>query len=164
MSSASLIFTTHLKIINAIIPRFVEEVGKVQKTADPKFVKYFLHLLLRDTNDGLHMSDESKMLSVCKFENFFKKALEKYLNPLDATLCHMKISYYLSDLQLLNYEYIKEKCQKVFDEQLDQLMWQILQYPETCNDKQIEELFWKIQIFIISSYNIGSPKDHVVSV
>ncbi|KAI8038652.1 hypothetical protein M5D96_008560 [Drosophila gunungcola] len=49
-----------------------------------------------------------------------------------------------------------------FQTELQVLIKDILQYPETCNKVQLDQLFAKMQVFVVACYNLGSPKNHVL--
>ncbi|XP_037817785.1 cilia- and flagella-associated protein 206 [Lucilia sericata] len=148
--------------IDKLVTFFIEECAQNFLPINPCFANYYLHLLIRDTQDGLELNDICHPLSVCKIENFLEKALTKYKNPLEATVCNMKISYFSRNSRELSLDFVKEKYELEFDEKLKQLIKSILQYPESSSDKQLEEMFIKMQVFIITNYQLGCPKNHVI--
>ncbi|KAL9917744.1 cilia- and flagella-associated protein 206 isoform 1-T2 [Glossina fuscipes fuscipes] len=146
-----------------LITQFINEIKqRSYEEVDKDFAKYFLLLLIRDAHDGLDLINKSEELSVCKIQNFLEKAVQKYICPLDATACSLKICYFFKRCKLLDFEYVKEQYESNRKELLNRLIGSVLQYPETCNAKQLQEMFMKMQIFIITNYSIGSPKDHVL--
>ncbi|KAM7341866.1 cilia- and flagella-associated protein 206 isoform 2-T2 [Cochliomyia hominivorax] len=74
----------------------------------------------------------------------------------------MKITYFYKNIQELSLDFVKKKYELNFEDKLKQLTDSILQYPETSNDKQLENMFIKMQIYIITNYQLGSPKNHVL--
>ncbi|XP_046810445.1 cilia- and flagella-associated protein 206 [Lucilia cuprina] len=151
-----------LLTIDKLVTFFIEECKQNFLPINPCFANYYLHLLIRDAQDGLELNDKSNRLSVCKIENFLEKALTKYKNPLEATVCNMKMSYFNRNSQTLSLDFVKEKYELEFEEKLQQLIKSILQYPESSSDHQLEEMFIKMQVFIITNYQIGCPKNHVI--
>ncbi|XP_065367319.1 cilia- and flagella-associated protein 206 [Calliphora vicina] len=148
--------------IDELVPFFIEECLQNFLPVNPCFANYYLHLLIRDSQDGFQLNEHSHSLSICEVENFLERALAKYKNPLDATMCNMKISHFCRNTQELCLDFVKEKYELNFNDKLKQLINSILQYPETSTDKQLEEMFVKMQVFIITNYHIGCPKNSVI--
>ena len=149
--------------VDELVPYFLEECAEHFLQINPCFANYFLHLLIRDAHDGLAINVPSNRLSICKIESFLKRALLKIKNSIDPTFCHMKMSYYLKQSHEINLYFVKEKYETGYNEKLQELINGILQYPETSTDKQLEDMFIKMQIFILTNYNIGCPSNNVVS-
>lgn len=148
--------------VDELVPFFIEKCLHNFLHIEPCFAHYYLHLLIRDFQDGLVLNVQSRNLSVCKIEQFLEKAWEKYKNPLDATISSMRLMYFCKTNEYLRLDFVKEKYELNFSEKLKLLINSILQYPESSNDKQLEEMFIKMQIFIVTHYQIGCPKNHVV--
>lgn len=149
--------------VDELVPFFIEKCLENFLPIDPCFAHYYLHLLMRDFQEGLVLHMHCQNLSICKIEQFLGRALEKYKNPLDATVSSMKLMYFCKTSEHLCMDFVKEKYEFEFREKLQDLISSILQYPESSNDKQLEEMFIKMQMFIVTNYQIGCPKNHVVS-
>lgn len=150
--------------VDEIVPFFIQECLQNCLQVDSCFANYYLHLIIRDAQDGLKLNVHSLHgISICKIEQFVSTALGRYQNPLDATICSMKIAYYCKNSQELNLNFIREKYEFNFNNKLKQLIHSILQYPESSTDRQLEEMFIKMQLFIITNYHIGCPNNLVVS-
>lgn len=150
--------------INELVPFFVKECAQRFKVVDKNFATYLIHLLVRDINEGLDLAEtKGRLLSVCKLEQFLERCLHKYANPLDPTISSMKMCYYFKSCHELSLEYIHRKYEANSKQKLSHLIGSILQYPETSSQSQLEEMFVKMQVFIITNYEIGCPHNHVVS-
>lgn len=149
--------------IDELVPYFLQNCEQNFLQINPCFANYFLHLLMRDACDGLEIGVPSNRLNICKIEEFLKRALSKLKDPLDPTLSHMKMSYYLKQSREINLYYVKDKYEKDYNDKLIELINSILQYPETSTEKQLEGMFTKMQIFILTNYCIGCPSNNVVS-
>jgi len=64
--------------------------------------------------------------------------------------------------ETIDLEYVKKQYDEKFETELQLLIKDILQYPETCSKVQLDQLFAKMQVFIVARYNLGSPKNHVL--
>ncbi|XP_073844719.1 cilia- and flagella-associated protein 206 isoform X2 [Musca autumnalis] len=113
-----------------------------------------------DDCDGLQLWDGNReQLSVCKLQQFMQRCLCKCIDPTDITMHSLKMCYYSKNNLKMNLDHIKGKIEKCFKEKKKSLIEVILRYPENCNPKQLDELYMKMQVFIITNYFIGCPND-----
>ncbi|XP_013115873.2 cilia- and flagella-associated protein 206 isoform X2 [Stomoxys calcitrans] len=142
--------------IDDLVPHFIDECEQNFMSIDRYFGSYLLHILIRDLHDGL---PKASQFTIGKLDRFLRKCLDKYAQPFDPTICNMKICYYAKNCLEIDFEYAKKKYELNAKEKLSKLIAGILQYPETSNPKQLEEMFVKMQVFIITNFNIGCPQN-----
>lgn len=142
-----------------IFVQFIEECKASGLEVDQNFAYFYVHLLARDARLGLRYETANN----CKLLQLKQNAIQLYKNKTDPTMCNLLMTYCFRNFRELNIHHLKEIYEESFQQKLQMLIMGILQYPETSNEKQLDEMLYKIQVFIIASYNIGDPKNHVVS-
>uniref|UniRef100_A0A034VS97 Cilia- and flagella-associated protein 206 n=2 Tax=Bactrocera dorsalis TaxID=27457 RepID=A0A034VS97_BACDO len=141
-----------------IFVQFVEECQASGLEIDQNFAYFYVHLLARDARLGLrHETGDN-----CKLLQLKQNAIQLYKNKTDPTMCNLHMTYCFRNFREFNINHLKEIYEESFQTKMQALIAGILQYPETSNDKQLDEMLYKIQVFIIASYNIGDPKNHVL--
>ncbi|XP_037947452.1 cilia- and flagella-associated protein 206-like isoform X1 [Teleopsis dalmanni] len=145
-------------LLGSILDEFMKKCEERNLEVDEKFAYNYLHLLARDSRDGLPM----RKLTSCDIAYFIEGALRILENPLDPTGCTFKMVYSVNNCKELENEFLTEKYEKEFEQKLQFFLHDILQYPENSNKKQIEELFHKMIIFTIINFTMGDPKDSVL--
>lgn len=120
-----------------------------------------VHLLARDRRKGLLKYDLNKP-TACAIEGFVNTIVDSYVNSKDCTMANMKMAWVMKKGVTIDLEYVKKKYEEKFQTELQLLIKDILQYPETCSKVQLDQLFAKMQVFIVACYSLGSPKNHVL--
>ncbi|XP_067631110.1 cilia- and flagella-associated protein 206 [Eurosta solidaginis] len=143
---------------NRIYTEFMEDCQNNDLHIDAKFAHFYVHLLSRDARLGLDKMDAN----ICRIMKLRQNAIELYKNANNPTMCNLKMQFYFKNFRTLKIQSMKEIYEENFESKLRHLIEGILQYPETSNDKQLDEMLYKIQVFIIACYNIGDPKNHVL--
>ncbi|XP_052840376.1 LOW QUALITY PROTEIN: cilia- and flagella-associated protein 206 [Drosophila gunungcola] len=126
-----------------------------------EFVIFAVHLLARDQRRGLLKYDLNKP-TACAIESFVNTIVDSYVNPMDCTMANMRMAWVMKKGVTIDLEYVKKQYEEKFQTELQVLIKDILQYPETCNKVQLDQLFAKMQVFVVACYNLGSPKNHVL--
>lgn len=142
-----------------IFVEFVEECKASGLDVDQNFAHFYIQLLARDARLGLR----HEVGDTCKLLQLKQNAIQLYKNKTDPTMCNLQMTYCFRNFREFNINHLKAIYEENFQKKLHTLIEGILQYPETSNDKQLDEMLYKIQVFIIASYNIGDPRNHVVS-
>lgn len=143
-----------------LVPYFVEECVKRFVHVDEDFASYMLQLYIRDAHHDL-----CNKISLCTLEQFLQRCLEEYCDNLNPTICNMKMCYYYQKCPELDFTYTKQKYDTNSRKGLDTLVKSIMQYPETTKSpKDVEEMLAKMQIFIITNYSMGCPKNSEVGI
>lgn len=145
------------KIITAIMGQLEERDVEVNRD----FITFVVHLLIRDMRLGLKEA-ELKKLSQCTLKTFIDRIVDGYRNPADTTMANMWMSWIMKMGHGIKLSYVQEQYELKFQHQLKLMTHDILQYPETCNKVQLDQLFSKMQVFIATSYHLGCPKNHVL--
>ncbi|XP_011186321.2 uncharacterized protein LOC105214533 [Zeugodacus cucurbitae] len=141
-----------------IFVQFVDECKESGLEIDKNFAYFYVHLLARDARLGLRQ----EIADNCKLLQLKRNAIQLYKNKTDPTMSNLLMTYCYRNFRELNINNLKEMYEASFQKKLQTLIEGILQYPETSNDKQLDEMLYKMQVFIIASYNIGDPKNHVL--
>ncbi|XP_068146827.1 cilia- and flagella-associated protein 206 [Drosophila tropicalis] len=147
-----------IDITQRLMRRFEEE---RDLDVEEEFIAYVVHLLARDIRRGLLKCDLNKPRS-CEVNRFIDGIIKDYMDPTDPTMTMMKMSWIMKKGKTIDLKYVKEQYEEKFQEELDILIEDILQHPETCSKLQLDQLFSKMQVFIVACYNLGSPKNHVL--
>lgn len=140
-----------------LVPYFIDEGAKMFLKIDCNLAKFLLRLMLHDNVDGLTLGPGK--LSLCKIEQFMHRCLKKYADPADITMGSLNLSYYSRQNFGFKLDDLKENVEHSLKEKTSSLVHEILRYPENCSAKQLDEMYTKIQIFIITNYFIGCPSD-----
>ncbi|XP_004522626.1 uncharacterized protein LOC101463455 [Ceratitis capitata] len=143
---------------NRLTGQFLNDCKDNNLDVDQNFAYFFIHLLTRDARLGLQKQESN----ICSLMQIRKNALELYTNKTDPTMSNLLMMYRFKNFRELNINYMKQIYEANFQKKLHNLIGGILQYPETSTDKQLDEMLYKIQVFIIACYNIGDPKNHVL--
>ncbi|XP_033247502.1 cilia- and flagella-associated protein 206 [Drosophila miranda] len=148
--------------------RALEEIGRrimkrfeqLDLDVEEEFIIFVVQLLARDLRRGLLKSDLNK--HTCAINSFVDGIVESYVSPVDCTMANMKMSWVMKKGRGIDLQYVKEQYEERFLNELKLLIDDILQYPETCSKAQLDQLFAKMQVFIVACYNLGCPKNHVL--
>ncbi|XP_017470557.1 PREDICTED: UPF0704 protein C6orf165 homolog [Rhagoletis zephyria] len=144
--------------LNRILILFLDDCKDHDLEVNPNFAYFYVHLLARDARLGFDRPDPKP----CKILQIRENIFRLYKNQNDPTMCNLKMKFHFRNFRELKIENMKEIYQENFQKKLHSLIKGILQYPETSSDKQLDEMLYKIQVFIIACYNIGDPKNHVL--
>ncbi|XP_054737563.1 cilia- and flagella-associated protein 206 [Anastrepha obliqua] len=144
--------------LNRIFVLFLDDCKEYGLEVDTNFAYFFVHLLARDAQLGLNKQDPN----ACTILQLRQNAIGLYKNQNDPTMCNLKMNFCFRNFRELKIENMKEIYNENFQRKLNMLVKGILQYPETSSDKQLNEMLYKIQVFIIACYNIGDPKNDVL--
>ncbi|SPP73829.1 cilia- and flagella-associated protein 206 [Drosophila guanche] len=148
---------TLVEIERRIMKRFEE----LDLDVEEEFIIFVVHLLVRDLRRGLHKSDLDKQ-NACAIIRFVDDIVDSYVSRVDCTMANMKMSWVMKKGRGIDLQYVKEKYEEKFFDELKLLIDDILQYPESCSKAQLDQLFAKMQVFIVACYNLGCPKNHVL--
>ncbi|XP_062128988.1 cilia- and flagella-associated protein 206 [Drosophila sulfurigaster albostrigata] len=151
----------HQKTLNEIGQRIMAKLKERDIEPDAKFVKFLVHLLVRDMRRGLLKTDLQDP-SKCKLNQFIGEIVAGYLNPNDTTMANLRMSWIMKTGYGIQLSFVQEQYELKFQQELKLLIHDILQYPETSSKLQLDQLFAKMQVFIVASYHLGSPKNHVL--
>ncbi|XP_039479968.1 cilia- and flagella-associated protein 206 [Drosophila santomea] len=149
------------KTLVSIGHRIMKRFHQLDLRVDKEFVIYMVHLLARDRRKGLLKCDLNKP-TACAIESFVNTIVDSYVNSKDCTMANMKMAWVMKNGVTIDLEYVKKQYEEKFQTELQLLIKDILQYPETCSKLQLDQLFAKMQVFIVVCYNLGSPKNHVL--
>ncbi|XP_017051238.1 cilia- and flagella-associated protein 206 [Drosophila ficusphila] len=141
--------------------RIMKRFQQLDLKVDEEFVIFVVHLLARDQRRGLLKYDLNKP-TACAIETFVSTIVDSYVNQKDCTMANLKMSWVMKKGVTIDLEYVKKQYEDRFQAELEVLIRDILQYPETCSKVQLDQLFAKMQVFIVACYNLGSPKNHVL--
>ncbi|XP_001360994.2 cilia- and flagella-associated protein 206 [Drosophila pseudoobscura] len=140
--------------------RIMKRFEQFDLDVEEEFIIFVVHLLARDLRRGLLKSDLNK--HTCAINGFVDGIVESYVSPVDCTMANMKMSWVMKKGRGIDLQYVKEQYEERFFNELKLLIDDILQYPETCSKAQLDQLFAKMQVFIVTCYNLGCPKNHVL--
>ncbi|XP_016989490.1 cilia- and flagella-associated protein 206 [Drosophila rhopaloa] len=149
------------KTLVTIGHRVMKRFHQLDLQVDKEFVIFVVHLLARDQRQGLVKYDLNKP-TACAIDSFVNTIVDSYVNPKNCTMANMKMAWVMKKGVTIDLEYVKKQYEEKFQTELQVLIRDILQYPETCNKVQLDQLFAKMQVFIVACYNLGSPKNHVL--
>lgn len=154
-------------ITEQILPIFLDAYKDETPPMEPEFARDLLILLVRyDGINGFvkeaYNAHMVQAFSICKLEQFLEKCFERCTRGIDATLCHIRLLHYFRQAKLKHLSNVKKKFDKEHQQQANVLLQKILQYPETSNPCQLDEMIVQMLNLIISCHHLGSPKDHVV--
>lgn len=125
------------------------------------FIVYVIHLLARDSRRGLLKTDLNKP-TACALNSFVDMVVDTYVSSTDCTMINAKMAWVMKKGLTIDLQYVKNQYEEKFHQELELLIKDILQYPETCSKVQLDQLFAKMQVFIVACYHLGSPKNHVL--
>ncbi|KAH8253019.1 hypothetical protein KR032_003202 [Drosophila birchii] len=125
------------------------------------FIIFAVHLLARDSRRGLFNKDLEKP-TACVLNSFVNGIVDGYVDPKDCTMANIKMAWVMKKGLNIDLQYVKKQYDEKFQRELELLINDILQYPETCSKLQLDQLFAKMQVFIVACYNLGLPKNHVL--
>lgn len=151
----------HLGTLEMLITSIMDQLKERDIDAERDFITFVVHLLIRDMRRGLRKADLEE-LSQCKVNDFIDGIVSGYLSPTDTTMANMRMSWIMKMGHGIKLSYVQEQYELQFQQQLKLMIQDILQYPETCSKVQLDQLFAKMQVFIVASWHLGSPKNHVL--
>lgn len=151
----------HQKTLNELARRIMSRLKERDVEVDEKLIKFMVHLLVRDMRLGLLKTDLEDP-SQCKVHVFIEGILGSYSNPNDTTMANLRMSWIMKHGYGIQLSYVQEQYEQQFQQELKLLIDDILRYPETCSKLQLDQLFAKMQVFIVASYHLGCPKNHVL--
>ncbi|XP_017025257.1 cilia- and flagella-associated protein 206 [Drosophila kikkawai] len=141
--------------------RIMKRFQQLDLDVGEEFIIFAVHLLARDLRRGLLKTDLDKP-TACAINAFVNSIVDSYVDPKDCTMANMKMAWVMKKGVTIDLQYVKSQYEEKFQIELQVLIDDILQYPETCNKLQLDQLFAKMQVFIVACYNLGSPKNHVL--
>ncbi|KAL7735097.1 hypothetical protein ACLKA6_002062 [Drosophila palustris] len=151
----------HQKTINNLAQQIMAKLRERDAEVDEKFIKFMVHLLVRDMRLGLLKADLADP-SKCKVHVFLTSIVASYFNPNDTTMANLRMSWIMKNGHGIQLCHVQETYEQQFQQELKLLIDDILRYPETCSKLQLDQLFAKMQVFIVASYHLGCPKNHVL--
>ncbi|XP_030379625.1 cilia- and flagella-associated protein 206 [Scaptodrosophila lebanonensis] len=144
-------------ILQNILTRFKERDIEV----DVNLVVFAVQLLARDMRLGITKCDLNN-LTACTINRFIDDIISGYTDPKNTTMANLKMIWLMKTTREIKLSYVQEKYEQIFQQQLQLLIQDILQYPENCSKVQLDQLFAKMQVLIVVCYNLGCPKNHVL--
>ncbi|XP_017093867.2 cilia- and flagella-associated protein 206 [Drosophila bipectinata] len=141
--------------------RIMKRFQLLKLEVEEDFVIYAVHLLARDSRRGLLKSDLNKP-TACALNSFVDMVVDSYVSPTDCTMVNAKMAWVMKKGLTIDLQYVKNQYEEKFHQELEILIKDILQYPETCSKVQLDQLFAKMQVFIVACYHLGCPKNHVL--
>lgn len=141
--------------------RIMKRFQQLGLAVDEEFIIFAVHLLARDLRRGLLKTDLNKP-TACAINAFVNAIVDSYVEPKDTTMANLKMAWVMKKGLTIDLKYVKNQYEEKFQRELKLLISDILQYPESCNKAQLDQLFAKMQVFIVACYNLGSPNNHVL--
>ncbi|EDV36003.1 uncharacterized protein Dana_GF12186 [Drosophila ananassae] len=141
--------------------RVMKRLQLLKLEVEEDFIVYVIHLLARDSRRGLLKTDLNKP-TACALNSFVDMVVDTYVSPTDCTMINAKMAWVMKKGLTIDLQYVKNQYEEKFHQELELLIKDILQYPETCSKIQLDQLFAKMQVFIVACYHLGSPKNHVL--
>lgn len=151
----------HQEKLDDICQSIVSQLEGRDVEVDRKFIDFVVHLLVRDMRLGLLKTDLSKPSS-CHIKTFVDNIINGYLDNTNTTMANLRLSWIMKTGHGIQLSYVREKYENDYQNQLKLLIDDILQYPETCSKVQLDQLFSKMQVFIVATNHLGCPKNHVL--
>ncbi|TDG50727.1 hypothetical protein AWZ03_002716 [Drosophila navojoa] len=152
---------THQKVLDDIRRSIESQLEERDIEVDGEFIAFVVHLLIRDVRLGLVKTDLSKP-STCHVRTFVENVVSWYLDDSDTTMANLRLSWIMKTGHGISLAYVREQYEKDYQQQLKRIIDDILQYPETCSKVQLDQLFSKMQVFIVATNHLGCPKNHVL--
>ncbi|XP_001987562.2 LOW QUALITY PROTEIN: cilia- and flagella-associated protein 206 [Drosophila grimshawi] len=149
------------KFLDEITQRILAQLKERDIDEDVKFMKFVVHLMVRDMRRGLLQTDLNKP-SACNIAAFIDDIVSGYLDKTDTTMANMRMSWIVKMGHGIQLSYVREQYEQQFQQQLKLLIADILQYPESCSKLQLDQLFAKMQVFIVATNHLGCPRNHVL--
>ncbi|EDW05036.1 GH22432 [Drosophila grimshawi] len=125
------------KFLDEITQRILAQLKERDIDEDVKFMKFVVHLMVRDMRRGLLQTDLNKP-SACNIAAFIDDIVSGYLDKTDTTMANMRMSWIVKMGHGIQLSYVREQYEQQFQQQLKLLIADILQYPESCISDQLQ--------------------------